>query len=84
MDREREPEAGAGEDHGTHHEMVGERRVDAAERVDDVANRGDVRLQVRVELGVGQLGKRLHAEALVAVGDEDRQQPADLRHVGDH
>ena len=53
----------------------------SSELRDDAAHRRDVRVQVAVELGVGELGERLHLEALVAVGHENRQQAADVRPV---
>ena len=78
VDRKRVVEPGAAEDHRPHDQVVGERRVDAAERLDQLADRRDVRLEVAVELGVGELGERLDLEALVGVVDEDRQQAADV------
>ncbi len=44
-------------------------------------NRRDVRVEVAIELLVGQLGERLHLEALVAVVHEDGEQSADIRPV---
>ena len=72
VDLEREAEPGAGEDHRAHHQVVGERRVDAAERLDHLADRGHVGVEVAIELGVGELGEGLHLEALVAVVHVDR------------
>ena len=66
MDRQRVIEAGAAQDHRAHDQVVGERGVDAAERVDELADRGDVGLEVAVELVVGELGEGLDLEALVA------------------
>ena len=68
VDLGREAEARAGEDRRAHDQVVGERGVDAARRLDDVADGGHVGLEVAVELGFGQLRERLDLEALVAVG----------------
>ena len=84
MDLERVAQPGAGEDHRAHDQMVGERRVDAAERLDHLADRGDVGVEVAIELGVAELGEGLHLEALVAVVHVDRQQAADVGVVDRH
>ena len=44
----------------------------------DLAHRGDVALEVGVELGVGELGERARLDAVVAVGDVDGQQAAEV------
>ena len=76
-------QAGAGEDHRAHDEVVRERGVDAAERVDDArARRSTLALDVGVELGVGELGEGLDLEALVLVLDVDGQQAADVGDCG--
>ena len=82
VDLDREAQPGPGEDHGTHDQVVGERRLGFSRCRDDVVHRRHVRVQVPVELGVGQVGERLHLEALVAVEHVHGQQAADLRPVG--
>ena len=52
--------------------------VEAARPLGDRAHRGDVGLDVAVELGLGQLREGLDLEALVGVFDVDRQQAADV------
>ena len=60
-------DAGAGEDRRAHHQVVGEGGVDPAGGVGDLADGGDVGLDVAVELGLAQLGEGLDLEALVGV-----------------
>ena len=72
-----EPRQPAREHDRAHHEVVGERDV-RPRALGDLADRGDVALQVGVELGVGELGERPGLDAVVAVGDVDGQQAADV------
>ena len=71
-------ELGAGEDRRAHDQVAGEGGVDAAGRCGDLADGGDVGVDVAVELGVGQLGEGLDLEALVGVFDVDGQQAVDV------
>ena len=73
----------AGEDRRPHDEVVGQRHVGPRARA-DVAHGGDVGLHVGLDLGVAALQQRARLEALVAVGDVDRQQAADVRAPGRH
>jgi hypothetical protein len=61
--------------------VIGERRLRLTCRRDDVADRRDVRPEVPIELGIGQVEEGLHLEALVAIEHVDGQQAADLRPV---
>jgi hypothetical protein len=70
----------AGEDRGAHDEVVGERDLGAGAG-GGLADGGDVGLDVAVELLVGQVRKGAGVGALVAIGDVERQQPADVRPV---
>ncbi len=81
MDLDREAQSGPREDDGSHDQVVREGRVRLAVFLDHLAHGGDVRVQVAVELLVGQLGEGLHLETLVAVGDEYRQEAADVGDV---
>jgi hypothetical protein len=72
-----EPRQPAGEHDRAHHEVVGERDVGAG-ALGDLADRGDVALQVGVELCVGEVGERARLDAVVAVGDVDGQQAAEI------
>ncbi len=69
---------GAGEDCRAHDQMAGQRGIEAPGRGDGVANRGDVGVDVAVELLVGELREGLDLEALVGVFDIDRQQAVDV------
>ena len=71
----------AGEDHRPHDEVVGQRDV-GAHALGDLADGGDVALDVALELLVGAVQERLGVEALVAVVDVDGQQVADVRAGG--
>ena len=75
-----EPREPARDDDRAHHEVVGERDV-GPRALRDLADGGDVALQVVVQLGVGELGERPGLDAVVAIGDVDRQQAADVRAV---
>jgi hypothetical protein len=76
----RPPVQAAGQDHGPHHEVVGERHVGRR----DVADGRHVRLEVVVERILAELRVRDGIEALVAVGHVDGQYPADVRYVDRH
>ena len=65
------------EDGRAHDQVVGERDV-GARPLGDLAHGGDVALQVAVELGLRQVGERLGLDPVVAVGDVDRQQAAEV------
>ena len=71
------PSPARGPGRRAHHEVVGERDVRPHAR-GDLAHGGDVRVEVGVELLVGELRERLGLDALVAVGHVDRQQAADV------
>ena len=71
-------DVGPGEDRRAHHQVVGQRGVDAADRRRDLAHGGDVGLDVALELLLGQLRERLDLEALVGVFDVDREQAVDV------
>ncbi len=58
--------------------MVCQRCLRVPRRGNHIAHGRDVRIEITVELGVAQVGERLHLEALVAVEDVDREQPADV------
>ena len=60
-----------------HHEVVGERDV-RPHALGDLAHGGDVALEIAVELGVREVAERLGLDAVVAVGDVDRQQAAEV------
>ena len=67
----------AGEDHRAHDEVVGERDVGPGAR-GDLADRGDVALEVGRELVLAEVLERARLDALVAVGHVDGQQPAEV------
>ena len=77
LDRVRDAVERPREHDRAHHEVVGERDV-GPHALGDLAHGGDVALEVVVELGVGELGERLRLDPLVAVGDVDRQQAAEV------
>ncbi len=66
-----------GEDHGPHHEVVGQRQLRGHEG-GHLGHRFDVRLQVAAEVRVAQLGEGAGLQPLVAVGNVHRQQAADV------
>ena len=72
--------AGPREHDGAHHEVVRERRLRRGARR-DLADGLDVRAEVAVELGVGQVLERLRVEALVAIRHVHREHPTDRRPV---
>ncbi len=78
VDLERIAQAGAGEHDGRHDEVVCESCVDASETVDQLGDELDVAREIGVELRLGELGERLHLEALVVVVDEHGQEAADV------
>ena len=71
---------GAGEDRRAHHEVVHQRDVRTC-ALDDLAHGGDVRLQIAVQLVLGELLERAGLDAVVAIGDVDGQQAAEVRAV---
>ena len=73
----------AGEDQRPHDEVVGQRHV-GPRAGDDVADGGHVGLDVGGDLGVAALGERAGRHALVAVGDVDGQEVADVGPPGRH
>jgi hypothetical protein len=72
---------GPGEDRRPHHEVARQGRVEAPDGVGDLADGGDVGVEVAAQLRPGQLREGLDLEALVGVPDVDRQQAADVRVV---
>jgi hypothetical protein len=70
----------AREDHRAHDEVVGQCDV-RPNALDHVAHRGHVRTEVGVELGLGERLEGTGLDSLVAVGDVDGEQAADLRPV---
>jgi hypothetical protein len=60
-----------------HHQVVGERHV-RPRALGHLADRGHVGLEVAVELRLRQVLERAGVEALVAVGDVERQHAADV------
>ena len=67
----------AREDHRAHQEVVGEAGLDVGGRR-DVAHRAHVRVEVAIQLLVGEAVEGPHLEALVVVVDVHRQQAADV------
>jgi len=68
-----EAEAGPGEDQRAHDQMVGERRLGAADQLVDLAHGCDVGLDVGGELGIAERRVCLDPEAGVAVLHVDGQ-----------
>ena len=67
----------AGEDRRPHHEVVGERQLRLYARR-DLAHGLHVCLHIGEQLGVAAVGERARFDALVAVGDVNGQQGADV------
>ena len=78
-----EPLQRAGEDHRAHHQVVGERDV-GPHALGHLAHRGHVALQVAVDLGLVEVLERARLDALVAIGDVERQQARDVGPVDRH
>jgi hypothetical protein len=70
----------AREDRRAHDQVVGERDVGTG-ALGHLAHGGHVGRQVSLDLVVGQVRERARLHALVAVGDVERQEPADVRPV---
>ena len=82
LDRVRDPAAQrAGQDHRAHDQVVGQRQV-RPDPLRDVRDGRGVGRDVALDLGVGQLGKRPRVEPGVLVGHVERQDAADVGHVG--
>ncbi len=85
LGRERAERSGgdrAGEDHRAHDQMVGESGVDPAGPLADVRDRGDVGVDVGLDLHLGQIVECASGETDVGVGDIDGEQPADVGEIG--
>ena len=72
----------AGEDHRAHHQVVGEGHL-RARQLEQLGDRGDVRLDVVGDLRVAAAGERARFDALVAVGHVHGQQATELGAVDD-
>ena len=66
-----------GKNGGAHHQMIGQGDV-GARTDDDLAHRGDVRIDVVRDLGIGALGERARLHPLVAIGNVHGQQRPDV------
>ena len=84
MDLGGESQAAARQDRRPHHQVVGEGGVDPPYGGRDVADRGDVRLDIALDLAVAQLVEDPGLESLVGVLDIERQEPADIRQIRGH
>jgi hypothetical protein len=71
----------SGEDRGAHDQVVSECHVDIACLFGHRTHRGNVGLDVAVQLGVGQFRERLDLKALIGVFDVDGQQAVYVRIV---